>query len=172
MAVITTALATGTALTGTIIAAGVGTGLATAGSIGQAYSAKKAADLEKSRANIQNAMERKKVLRSMRMSAAALEAQGVASNTTGATSQVGATAAVASSAAGAIGYQGTMTDISNKISKINSMAAGFGTLSQVGSSIYSNKEVVGGMFNKKKSNPTLKPTAATINTGAEFIGYT
>ena len=170
----TTAIIAGTATVGQI--ALVGATVAGAGSIGQAYAANKAANQQKKMANIQNARERKMVLRSMRMQQRALEAQGVASGTVGSSGIAGAMGATASSAAGAIGYQGSLLANAQQITHWNSMATGFGALQSVGNTIMSNPS----MFNKYKSpspasaagiaNPT-SPTAATINTGSNYAGY-
>lgn len=177
MAVITTALATGAALTAGTVAAGVATGLAVAGSIGQAYSANKAAGQQQKMANIQNARERKMALRSMRMQQRALEAQGVASGTAGSSGIAGAMGATASSTAGAIGYQGALLANAQQITNWNNMATGFGALQSVGNTILSNPSMFSGY---KSPSPASvggvgkppSPTAATINTGSNFAGYT
>jgi hypothetical protein len=162
MAVITTALATGVALSGTIIAAGIGTGLAVAGSIGQAYAANKAAGQQQKMANIQNSRERKMALRSMRMQQRALEAQGVASGTGGGSAIAGAMGATASSTAGAIGYQGALLANAQQITNWNNMSTGFGVLSSVGSTLSQNSN----MFNK----PTTTVPATTNTAQSNLLG--
>ena len=149
MAVITTAVVTGVALTAPIVAAGVGTALALAGTIGNAYSANKAAKQQQKMANIQNSRERKQALRSMRMQQRAIEAQGVSSGTVGSSGVAGAMGASASSTAGAIGYQGAMLAGAANISHWNNMATGFGALAQVGSTLSANSS----MFTSYKSPP-------------------
>ena len=135
MAVISTALATGAALTAGTIAAGIGTGLAVAGSIGQAYAANKAANQQQKMANVQNARERKMALRAMRVQQRALEASGVASGTGFGSAIAGAMGATASATASGIGYQGALLANTQKITNWNNMATGFGALTSVASTM-------------------------------------
>jgi hypothetical protein len=106
---------------------------------------RKAALKQKEMANIQNARERKKALSAMRLARARQEAMGVASGTTGSSSQVGAMSAETSNAASAIGFQGQMLSGMNKISGYNSAATGFGLLEQGGSFVQKNPELTGSM---------------------------
>ena len=176
MAVITTALVTGATISATTIAAGAAVA-AGIGAVGQAYAANKAAGQQQKMANIQNARERKMALRSMRMQQRALEAQGVASGTAGSSGIAGAMGATASSTAGAIGYQGALLANAQQITNWNNMATGFGALQSVGNTILSNPSMFTGY---KSPSPASvggvgkppSPTAATINTGSNFAGYT
>jgi hypothetical protein len=159
MAVISTALAAGAtfaSLSAATIVAGVGTGLAVAGSIGQAYASNKAAGQQQKMANIQNSRERKMALRSMRMQQRALEAQGVSSGTGGGSAIAGAMGATASSTAGAIGFQGALLANAQQITNWNNMSTGFGVLSSVGNSLSQNSN----MFTKPTTTePTTTKTA-------------
>lgn len=152
----------------------IGVGVSAVGSVGQAYASNRAASQQQKMANVQNARERKMALRAMRMQQRALEAQGVASGTAGSSGIAGAMGATASSTAGAIGYQGALLANAQQITNWNNMATGFGALSQVGNTLMNNPSMFQGYSSgsKLKINPsTMKPTAATINTGREFAGY-
>lgn len=161
-----TGIAAGTAAAGTAaagIAAGAagagaaagGIGLAGAsaiaagvGSAGQAVMARKAALEEQRMANVANARERKKALSSMRIARARQEAMGVATNTTGSSSQLGAMGAEMSNTASAIGFQNQRTASMNRVSGFNAANTGFGMLQQAGMFGSQNPELIGSMGKK------------------------
>lgn len=151
MAVLTTAALAGTAAaagTAATTVATVGTIAAGVGAVGQAVMSRKADAEQRKMANVANARERKKALASMRIARARQEAMGVATNTSGASSQVSAMGAEMANTASAIGFQGQQLASMNKVSGYNSAATGFGVLQQGGMFAQQNPELVGSMGKK------------------------
>lgn len=140
----TAGVAAGTgAAAGGIGLAGAGTIAAGVGGVGQAVMARKTALEQQKIANVANARERKKALSSMRLARARIEAMGVATNTSGASSQTSAMGAEMGNAASAIGFQNQQTASMNKVSGYNAATTGFGILQQGGMFTAQNPELLG-----------------------------
>ena len=150
-AAVTTAAAGATA---GLSAATVGSIAAGVGAVGSAVTQMKASKVQQDVARAANARERRKQLAALRKAQRLNEFMGAATNTTGASSQVGQRAAMASSTAANIGEGFTAISAARQMSKWNNMSTGFGVLTSVGSTMLQmpSKVTNPGTFNQKDTS--------------------